>query len=71
MSDDEAIAFLTCQGEQVVAEMGQEAGTEYMAELMVGPSNDIEEQADFMEENPGAIQVDLWEAGYTCSEMVP
>ena len=71
MSDEEAIALLTCQGEQVVKEMGQEDGTEYMAELMMGPSEAPEEQMRFLEENPGALQVDLWEAGYTCPEMVP
>ena len=40
MSDDEALALLDCQGDQVVEEMGMEAGTDYMAELMMGPSED-------------------------------
>ena len=71
MSDEEAMELLTCQGEQVVQEMGQEAGTEYMAELMMGPSDDPEEQMEFLEKNPGALQVDLWEDGYTCPELVP
>lgn len=71
MSDDEALALLDCQGDQVVEEMGMEAGTDYMAELMMGPSEDPDDVMSFMEENPGALQVDLWEAGYTCPGMVP
>ena len=70
MSDQEAAALLECQGQQVYEEMGQEAGDEYMVELMMGPSDDPEDQLEFLEEG-GAIQVDLWEDGYTCPELVP
>jgi maltose-binding protein MalE len=58
MSDADAASLLECQMEKVIAEKGQEAGVEYVADLV--------EKA--VKEDGPTVQVTLWKEGYTCDE---
>ncbi len=71
MSDQEAMALLNCQMEQVAAEKGERAAADYLIGLMTGGGTGEKEVMDALKEGGPSFQVLLWEEGYTCPELVP